>query len=58
VGLFVHHQGPLADGQYVLGIIAIQGYDTGLIYHDLVIVNDQGIGSTQVHGYFLRKEIE
>ena len=58
MGLLVHHQRPFADGQHVLGIISIERYDTGLIYHDLVIVYDQGIGGTQVHGYFLRKEIE
>jgi hypothetical protein len=54
----MHHQSPFADGQHVLGIISIQGYDAGLIYHDLVIVYDQGIGRTQVHGYFLCQEIE
>jgi hypothetical protein len=54
----MHHQCAFADGEHGFGIVAIQGYDTWLIYHYFVIVYDEGIGSTQVHGYFLRKEIE
>jgi hypothetical protein len=54
----VHHQGAFAYGQHVLGIITIQGYDTRFIDHYFVVVYNQGIGGTQVHGYFLRKEIE
>jgi len=55
---FVHHQGPFAYGQHVFGVIAIQSNNTRFIHHYFVVMYDQGIGGTQVHGYFLRKEIE
>ena len=58
MGLLVHHEGAFADCQHVLWVISVQGNDTRFIHYNLVVMYDQGIGGTQVHGYFLRKEIE
>jgi len=58
MGLLMHHQGALTDCQNSFGIVPVEGYDTRFIHYYFVVMYDQGIGRTQVHGYFLCQEIE
>ena len=54
VGLFIHHLGFLADRDH-LASTAVKGDDRRLIDHDLVIADDDGVGSAQVHRYLLNE---
>ena len=49
---FVHQFGLLADGDALAAII-VDSNDTGLVEHYLVILVNDGVGSTQIDGQFL-----
>ena len=54
MGLFVHHLCLITHGNHLIGA-TVESYHRGLIHHNLTIGCNNGIGSTKVHRYFLRK---
>jgi hypothetical protein len=58
MGFLMHHQCFLPYGKDIFGIVPVEGNDTGFVDDHLVIVNDQGIGRTQIDSDFLREKVE
>ncbi len=54
VGLFVHHLCLLTHGDHLIST-TVQSHHRRFVYHNLTIGNDDGIGGSQVHRYFLCK---
>ena len=54
VGLFMHQLRLFSYGDHLIRT-AVQGYNRRLIHHDFPVRDDNGIGCTQVHCYFLCK---
>ena len=57
VGLLVHALGTLTNGYHLIGI-AIDRYDGGLVNDNLITLDDDSIGGTEVHRYFLNERKE
>jgi hypothetical protein len=54
----MHHQGSFANGQDFFRVVAVQGNDRRLVHYDLIVVDYQGIGGSQVYRYLLREPIK
>ena len=51
---FIHHLGLLAHGDHLV-CSPVESHDRRLVNHNLIIRDDDGIGCTEVHCYFLYK---
>jgi hypothetical protein len=49
IALFVHLSSLRSDCDHLARAV-VKGYDRGLIEDDLVVLDDDGIGSAEVHG--------
>ena len=52
VGLLMHGARPFADGNQLAGV-GVDGDDRRLVHHHAAVVDDQGIGRTEVDGQLL-----
>ena len=52
----MHLHGPFAHRYDLIGL-PVDGHNGRLIYHDLVMRNDEGVGGTKVDGYVLRQKL-
>ena len=52
VSLLIHHLRLITNCNHLVGT-AIQSNNRWLVNHNLIIANDNGIGGTKVHCYFL-----
>jgi len=52
VGLLMHGARPFADGDQLAGV-GVDGDDRRLVHHHAAVVDDQGIGRTEVDGQLL-----
>ena len=52
IGFFMHHLGLLAQCD-ALPRLVVDSYDRGLVQHNLIILENDGVGGTQVHSQFL-----
>ena len=57
IGLFVHEFGLLAEGNALARAI-VDGHDGRLVQHDLVILENDGVGGAEVDGQFLIQKSE
>jgi hypothetical protein len=58
MGFLVHHQRTFSYGQYGFWVIAIQCNDAWFIYYYFIVMDNEGIGCTQVYGNLLGKKVE
>jgi hypothetical protein len=54
----MHHQCLFAHCQYIFGVIPVKGHNRRLVYYNFVVIYYEGVSSTQVNGYLLRKKIK
>ena len=52
--LLIHHLGLLANGNHLAGV-TVEGYNRRLVNNYLVIADDNSVGGSQVHCYFLNE---
>ena len=52
VCLLIHHLGLRTHGNHLVGM-PVESYYRRLVNHNLVITDNNGVGRSQVHGYFL-----
>ena len=58
MGLFVHHQCPFSYRQHRFRIITIKRHYTRFINYYFIVMDNEGIGCTQVDRDFLGEKVE